>query len=109
MRLPWTLTSRAVGLLLLRVAVLVPLLAPALAGGGLRGVLLWATIVLLLLGLLTPLAALGAVLQAAGAGLDPLAEALAALALAFAGGGRLSLDGWLFGPRLILDWPRRPG
>lgn len=100
---------RAVGLLLLRLAVAAPLLAPALSANGVRGVLLWTGIALLLSGLLTPLAALGAALQAGGAALDPLTEALAALALAATGGGRLSLDAWLFGPRLVLTWPRRGG
>lgn len=100
---------RALGLLLLRLGVAAPLLAPALAASGGRGVLLWAGIALLLAGLLTPLAALGAALNAAGTGLDPLTEGLTALALALVGAGRLSLDAWLFGPRLILAWPQRPG
>ena len=107
MQLPWPLTLRAGGLLLLRLAVLVPLLGSAPGAPGVQGVLLWADMALLLLGLLTPVAALAAAALAVGAGPDALSEALAAVALALVGAGRLSLDAWLFGPRLIMTWPPR--
>jgi hypothetical protein len=101
---------RAAGLLLLRMAVLVSLVPATLAASGSMAVMLWADAVLLAAGLLTPAAALVAAAHSAlllwrdpdGTALQAM---LAALSLMLAGAGRLSLDAWVFGPRLVMAWP----
>ena len=100
----------AAGLLLLRVAVAAPLVNATVIAPGWLSVMLWADTALLVSGLLTPLAALGAAAHAvlilgghpAGAALQVV---LPALSLMLAGAGRLSLDAWIFGPRLVVAWP----
>ena len=101
---------RATGLLLLRMAVAAPLVHATAVAPGWLAVLLWADAALLASGLLTPAAASGAAAHAAllawgpPAGTAPQAV-LPALSLMLTGAGRLSLDAWIFGPRLVMSWP----
>ena len=100
----------AAGLLLLRLAVAAPLVNATVMAPGWMAVMLWAGAALLVCGLLTPAAAFCAAAHAlpllwehqAGAALHGV---LPALSLMLAGAGRLSLDAWIFGPRLVMTWP----
>jgi hypothetical protein len=100
---------RAAGLLLLRTAVALPLVHATAGAPGWLAVLLWADAALLASGLLTPAAAFAAAAHAwfpcsppISAGLQAI---LPALSLMLTGAGRLSLDAWIFGPRLVMAWP----
>lgn len=102
---------RAAGLLLLRMAVAAPLVHATVLAPGWLAVMLWADAALLACGLLTPAAAFGAVVHAVllpwGHQVGALPDAaLPALSLTLTGAGRLSLDAWIFGPRLVMAWPQ---
>ncbi len=110
MNLPLGSSVGAAGLLLLRLGVAAPLVPSALAAPGWQAVVLWAGTALLATGLLTPVAAFGAAVHAGLVLWRPddaavLHTMLPALALMLVGAGRLSLDAWVFGPRLVMVWP----
>jgi hypothetical protein len=98
---------RAAGLLLLRMAVAAPLVHATVTAPAWLAVLLWADAALLASGLLTPAAACGAAAHAAllAWGHQAPLAVLPALSLMLTGAGRLSLDAWIFGPRLVMAWP----